>query len=325
MANIGTIGVTLISFNDGIILESLLKTIRNQDYDQSKINIYLFDGGSTDDTKRIALKYDCNFESLPALKEAQQKRGGYCFSKPKEDFIFFCSADNRFYKKNMFSLMTENIKRFNAFGAQSLYFDYQKHDPIFSRYCSIYGGTDPICIGLNKNDRLPFFSKKIFEICEFENEEIAVLKFNSNNTPTLGANGFMLDRLFLNDYFKKAYHIDGCYFNIINEINNKIIFLKKCHSHHFLDMTFLDMVKRRFQHKKMYFDQYDRIYKIVNKKNILNLILLVLFYLTLIMPFILSLKEFYKNRDLASLLKVPVGLTYIFFYSLSVIRSFFKK
>ena len=65
--------------------------------------------------------------------------------------------------------------------------------------------------------------------------------------------------------------------------------------------------------------------KFVDNANIPNLILLILFYLTLIMPFILYLKEYYKNRDLASLLKVPVGLTYIFFYSFSVIRSFFKK
>ena len=94
MANIGTIGVTLISFNDDTILESLLKTIRNQDYDQSKINIYLFDGGSTDDTKKIAKKYDCNFENLPDLKEAQQKRGGYCFSKPKGLRLLNAILDN---------------------------------------------------------------------------------------------------------------------------------------------------------------------------------------------------------------------------------------
>ena len=106
-----------------------MKTIRNQDYDQSKINIYLFDGGSTDDTKKIALKYDCNFESFPDLKEAQQKEAVIVF-QTKRGFYFFVLQITDFIK-NMFSLMTENIKRFNAFGAQSLYFDYQKHDPIF--------------------------------------------------------------------------------------------------------------------------------------------------------------------------------------------------
>lgn len=321
-----TIAVTLISFNDESIIRDFLSSIRNQNYNQDFVNIYLEDGGSTDATIAIAKEYNCIINFNPNLKESQNIRGGKCFSKPNEDFIFFTSADNRFYNINMFTLMVEKILKKNAFGAQSLFFDHQKSDSLYSRYCSIVGGTDPIAIGLNKNDRIGYFDdfkKKYNKLILHEDKNTILVEFDQFNTTTLGANGFMLNNKYNNIWFHKALHIDGCYFNIINNLNKKIIFLKNCHSHHHLNMSFLKMVKRRFQHKDIYFNK-DRLYKIYNHKSFVKLVLLILYFHSIFLPILKSIILYLKSKDLSVFLHLFVGLSFVYSYGFNILKKLFS-
>ena len=87
-----SVTVSMISYNDEIILEDCLASIRNQDYDQKLINILMVDGGSTDNTLEIAKKYNAIVVSRPDLKNQPTVRGGMGITLPTTDLILSFSA-----------------------------------------------------------------------------------------------------------------------------------------------------------------------------------------------------------------------------------------
>jgi glycosyltransferase involved in cell wall biosynthesis len=52
-----SVSVILATLNSGAILKKSLQSVRSQNYDQSKIEIIVADGGSTDETIEILKKY----------------------------------------------------------------------------------------------------------------------------------------------------------------------------------------------------------------------------------------------------------------------------
>ena len=53
------VSVVIATFNSEKILPKTLEAIRNQSYDQDKIEILMIDGGSTDNTVALADEYSC--------------------------------------------------------------------------------------------------------------------------------------------------------------------------------------------------------------------------------------------------------------------------
>lgn len=198
-------------------------------------------------------------------------------------------------------------------GAQSLYFEYIKNDKILSRLSALIGATDPIVKLIKKNDRIGYIDKK-FNLTKskivYEDEELIVIDFDKDEVPSLGANGFMLKNKFNNEYFKQALHIDGCYYNIKNNINPRIVFFKNLKTHHKLEVSLFKMVKRRMYYKLKF--QKKRLYKMIGPKDWFQVLKMIFIIITVIYPLWYSIKLFMKSGDKSSFLYFP--MVYLFFF-----------
>lgn len=101
--NVYSISIIMPTFNSEKTLEDSLKSIREQEFDQTQIEILLVDGGSTDRTAKIAQKYDAvmihNARKLPEFAKQQ----GLLAAKGR--YGIFIDSDESFI--NMNSLKTE--------------------------------------------------------------------------------------------------------------------------------------------------------------------------------------------------------------------------
>ncbi len=101
--NVYSISIIMPTFNSEKTLEDSLKSIREQEFDQTQIEILLVDGGSTDRTAKIAQKYDAvmihNARKLPEFAKQQgllAAKGRYgIFIDSDESFINMNSLKNR--------------------------------------------------------------------------------------------------------------------------------------------------------------------------------------------------------------------------------------
>ena len=87
-------GFTFIipTYNAAKYLERCLKSIRDQDYDQKKVEILVIDGGSGDNTLEIAGKFACKVLNNPRrLAEYGVQLG---IQKVTGDFLVVFAADN---------------------------------------------------------------------------------------------------------------------------------------------------------------------------------------------------------------------------------------
>ncbi|MCF0184968.1 MAG: glycosyltransferase family 2 protein [Bacteroidaceae bacterium] len=83
--------IVMPTFNSGRTIEKSLKSIREQDFDQSEVEILVIDGGSTDDTLEIAAKYDATIMENPKrLPEFAKKQG---FAAAKGRYCMFLDSD----------------------------------------------------------------------------------------------------------------------------------------------------------------------------------------------------------------------------------------
>lgn len=93
--------VIIPALNASRTLEDTLKSIREQDYDQDKIEIMLIDGGSTDDTRDIALRYGCRVLDNPMVQQEHAKFIG--LNEAKGSVVVFADTDEVFGYKGSFA------------------------------------------------------------------------------------------------------------------------------------------------------------------------------------------------------------------------------
>lgn len=65
--------VVIPTLNSGRTIGKTLESIRNQDYDQAKLEIIVIDGGSTDDTLEVAKKNGCRILHNPMVQQEHAK------------------------------------------------------------------------------------------------------------------------------------------------------------------------------------------------------------------------------------------------------------
>lgn len=172
------------TLNASRFLPMCLKAIRSQDYPQSKIEIIMADGGSTDDTRTIGKKYKAIVIDNPeVLHEPGKARAS---AVATGEILFFTDSDNELSNKKWVSHMVRayvenpNIG-IKGFLAQTI---PPKNWNSFDRYMG-YLSTDPFTWFIYRwastprtygNLYTPFKKTNIYQI----------YKFNVKNHPLLG-------------------------------------------------------------------------------------------------------------------------------------------
>jgi len=325
-----SIAVTMISYNDGKILEDCLSSIRSQDYDQNLIAIFLADGGSSDQTLEIAQKYGATVISRPDLKDQPNIRGGIAFQTAQADLFFFSSADNRLQESDALSAMVRVFEDREVAACETLRYGYRKTDPILSRYFALIGGCDPIAVGLGKADRGPHDKNNWHSFGAVQDcGEYYKVKFEPDiaKIPTIGANGFLIRRKLMDkmDYKENVAHTDMCA-SLVRKGYDTFAFVKDKHIIHYINIKPFAFLKRRLLWAQVYSaDKIKREYGVFQKRDTIRLALMILANLTLIIPLLRALKGYIKVPDRAWFLHPLMCFVFTLGYGWFYTKKYFSN
>ena len=189
-----SISIVIPTLNSGGVLESCLKSILEQTYPRDKIETIIADGGSTDNTLLIAK--DFNVEILPNPLKTGEAGKAAGIKIARNEIIALIDSDNVLDQKDWLKNMVEPLKDEEIAGCEPLYYTYNKQDGYITRYCALLGMNDPLCLFLGNYDRYCYITGKWTEIEVEQDEKDGYIKVRLNEIqlPTIGANGFLVQR-----------------------------------------------------------------------------------------------------------------------------------
>jgi glycosyltransferase involved in cell wall biosynthesis len=164
-----------------------------QDYPKEKIEVIIVDGGSRDKTLEIVRKSSVDKILHNPLRtgEAGKSIGVEASSN---EIILFQDSDNVLGERDWLSRMVRPFRDKGIVGAEPLYYTYRARDPLITRYCSLLGMNDPICLYLGNYDRYSYVTGKWtgLPVKTSNHDGYILLELNTINVPTIGANGFLV-------------------------------------------------------------------------------------------------------------------------------------
>src|SRR3989338_8867906 len=148
-----TISVITPTLNAGKVLEAELKSIREQDYPQEKIEIIIADGGSTDSTIDIAKRFDAKIvENHLKTGEAGKAVG---VKHAQGDLVALIDSDNILPDPTWLRSMVQPfLDDPNIVASEPWRYTYRKEGGFIERYCALLGMNDPIVLFYGNYDRL---------------------------------------------------------------------------------------------------------------------------------------------------------------------------
>jgi glycosyltransferase involved in cell wall biosynthesis len=178
------ISILIPTYNSGKTIELTLKSIRNQNYSQDKIQILVVDGGSIDSTRTIAKRYECLIIHNPKTDIVNAELLGY--KKATGKYLVGLAPDEVLENKNSLRLKYHAIESYpntrsvlptgyktpgdyssinhyiNEFGDPFSYFlyrdskgyEYLIHD-LKKKYETIAEDNKSVVFSFGKNKKLP--------------------------------------------------------------------------------------------------------------------------------------------------------------------------
>lgn len=201
------ISIIIPTLNADKVLESCLKSIKKQSY--KKYEIIIADGGSSDNTLIIAKKYHC-IVIKNKLKTAEAGKA-IGLKKAKGEFVALIDSDNILPDKNWLSLMLLPFKDSEIIGSEPIAFTYRKNAGFIERYSALLGANDPFAYFNGNYDRYSYLSNKWTKLKLETVDKKSYLKLKIADCrflPTIGANGTIFRKDFLNKFFKGNYLFD---------------------------------------------------------------------------------------------------------------------
>lgn len=330
-AKLPSISVVMPALNSQRTLEKCLKAIRGQNYPQSKIEILIVDGGSTDKTPQIAKKYKCRFIE-GGYRDNMEARRGLGLSLAKNELYVVIDTDNILVGKNYFREVVQPfLDHPDLTAAQTWKYSVRKRASMFNRYCALLGANDPVAFYLKKSERLSWAqdSWELGEVLE-DNKGYLLVDFNEDNLPTFGCNGFIVKRKLLlktkckpKDYF----HIDVV-MDLVRKGHTKIAMVKN-ELFHDTAAKLSTLAKKRIsyftEHHPLYSNRRYLLFRPGYLQDWINLILFIFFTLTFIEPIIFSIRGYLKKKDLAWFLHPIVCWVFLFAYGVATIKVYLRE
>ncbi|HPL82737.1 MAG TPA: glycosyltransferase family 2 protein [Candidatus Omnitrophota bacterium] len=320
-----TISVIINTLNCADTLAECLRRIRSQDYPQDRIEIIITDGGSTDSTKEIGLRYGARIiDTGSEYRDFSEKRMYLGFENARNEILAYINSDNYLIGDDWFKKMVfpfENDREIIA--ASSWHYHYDKNANYMTRYFSLFGVNDPIALYLGKADKLAWSEKKWNlrgKVIE-ENPQYYKIRYSKDSLPTVGNNGFLVRRSVyekLTCGIDKFFHIDANYDLVSMGYNTHAIV--KTTLLHITNNSLLTEIGKRISYMEIYhyrFSKYRR-YKVFDSRIMadkINIMKFVLFSLTLIEPAYRSIRGYLKIRDWAWFIHPVACLGFLLAYT----------
>ena len=319
-----TISVIMATFNSGDVLEKCLRSIRKQEYDQAKVEIIIADGDSTDKTAEIAKKY--NGKIILENTGSPESAKAIALKHAKNEILLMAASDNILpHKKWLKKMVSFFDKEPEITGCYPWRYTYQKKGKILNRYFALLGANDPVAYFLGKADRQSYFSSRWSLAGKAKDKgDYFLVKFNKNNMPTLGDNGFLIKRKTLLKAKideKHFFHIDVNW-DLVSQGYNQFIVVKNDIVHSSGEKFWEYFRKRKKYMENLYLHNLEkRRYFLYKKGRDQKKIIAYSFYsLTLILPIIDSFRGYSKVKDRAWFLHPLICFLIFWIYFLSVIN-----
>lgn len=296
------------------------------------MEILIIDGGSKDETLEIARSHNVKIVNA-GYPDNQEARRAVGLLSAKNEILVYVDSDNFLPTENWLLEMVEPFcKDEKIIATQTLHYTYLPNDTLMNRYSALFGGKDPVPLYFKKQDRLPWTDNSwngLGKVIQ-ENDNYYTVEFDKD-IPTLGCNGFLIRRNILlksnyeadiffhtdvlQDLIEKGYRRYGIVKNsIIHSINGGfLINLKKRYS-------YMLKLNQNMVHKRRYM-----IYDSRSLSDNIKLSIYILLTLTMVKPLYDSVKGYFKIKDSAWFLHLPMCWAMLVIYTFAVIKSFFAK
>lgn len=198
------VSIVVTTFNSGLILPRVLKSIKNQSYPKDSIETLIIDGGSSDNTCSIGIKSGCRVIANSKVDSVFAKHYAYKFAKGK--FIMLLDSDEVLKSKNSIRNKVEVMQKDLRVKAV-LSSGYIKPDlyPNINYYINEFG--DPFSLFMYKSSRdYEYFLKDFVGKYQFvyEDNQKCVFDFSEVQNPPfleLISMGAMIDLLYVRKVF----------------------------------------------------------------------------------------------------------------------------
>jgi len=274
-------------------LSKCLKSIIKQDF--SSYQILIVDGGSTDNTLKIAHKFHCQIINNP-LKTAEAAKA-LGLKKSQSEFIALIDSDNILPSPDWLTKMMLPFKDPKIIGSEPISFTYRKNSGFIERYSALLGANDPYAFFNGNYDRFSYLSQKWtnLKLTTIDKHEYLKISIDDNrNIPTIGANGTIFKKDFIIKFFKGDYLFD---IDILAMAPKPLYFAKVKVGiiHTFCESSLSKFIKKQQRRLADYYNfQQFRQYQWSSSNHILSFSL----YSLLILPTLFdSFRGFFRKPD----------------------------
>lgn len=318
-----SVSVCMATLNAENVLRECLKRLSEQDYPKDKVEILVGDGGSTDKTREIVEEYGGKVFDNP-LKTGESGKA-VAVKKAKNDLVLILDSDNFLPEKDWLKKMVSPFEDEDIKLSEPIKYTWRKEGGYIERYSALIGMNDPICLFLGNYDRWNYLTQKWTEVPHEEQDKGDYLKIKLTNQgiPTVGANGTIFQREFLQsiEFGDYLFDIDV----IAKEISEKgaiqIAKVKIGIVHTFCEDNFSKFIKKQQRrikdyifHKKNKSRAFDWDKFEIGGESSFGLIKFIL-YTVLIFPLVgQALIGYSRKRDSAWFFHIPACWVSLFVY-----------
>lgn len=195
------------TLNSGKILNTCLRSIKKQS--MTDYEIIIVDGGSIDNTLKIAKKYHCRVVNNP-LKTAEAGKA-IGLREARGTFVALIDSDNILPSSYWLNKMLLPFSDPDIIGSEPIKFTYRKNAGYIERYSALIGANDPYAYVTGSYDRYSYLSQKWTNIklkTETKKSYTKIIIETVSSLPTIGANGTIFRKNFLLSFFKSNYLFD---------------------------------------------------------------------------------------------------------------------
>jgi glycosyltransferase involved in cell wall biosynthesis len=321
-----TISFIIPTLNAQSVLETCLKSIKKQTFSSKDYEIIISDGGSTDNTLKIAKKYHAKIVKNQLKTAEAGKAVGV--KKATGKYIALIDSDNILPTKNWLKTNINILEKDqDLIGTEPLYFTYRPKAGFIERYSALTGVNDPYAFVSGVYDRKNYINFKWtgLKINQTNKKQYIKLKLKPNNPiPTIGANG----TIFKSDFLKKNLNSDYLFdidiiANYLSKSQKNIYFAKVKQGiiHTFCESSVKKFIRKQNRRITDYF-YYQNLRQFkwdqTNKSSILKFI----FYTILVIPTLFdTFRGFFHKPDLAWFFHPLACFITLYLYTINTIKN----
>lgn len=320
------VSIVMPTLNSQRTIEASLLSIRDQEY-PGAVELIISDGGSVDQTINIAKKYKAKIIKND-LKTAEAGKAVGTKNSTGE-IVAFIDSDNILPDKDWLKkLIIPLIKSDDIIAAEPLYFTYRKTDHYLTRYFAMLGMGDPLNLFIGNYDRYSFISDKWTQMnVKYEEKKGYLTLFLSKEIPTIGANGFVIKKKYLQKYPTGDYLFDIDVLNFLAKENPiKVVKVKIGIVHLFSGniATFIRKQRRRIR-DYIYFKKTGIRYSQISSLRVtFGVVKFIIFTVTIIPLIVQTFTGYFRKNDLAWFFHPIACWITLLVYGFEYVRSLFK-